>query len=117
LARCSGEASSSAKTSFAPEQARGAWRSGGEASDVGSPELRDEIAKILVQAGAADGYAVARRNVFLGQWIRHGGLYPDWQVRLFRRGCGRFVDRDVHESVGVGGRVYRMSVHRVHRSD
>src|SRR5262249_28867862 len=53
-------------------------------------------------------------NVFLGQWIRHGGLYPDWQVRLFRRGRGRFVDRDVHESGEGDGRVARLSGHLVH---
>ena len=105
-----------AQKNFALEQATGDWLLSLDADEEASPELRDEIAKILVQAGAADGYAVARRNVFLGQWIRHGGLYPDWQVRLFRRGRGRFVDRDVHESVEVDGRVARLSGHLVHRS-
>jgi hypothetical protein len=59
---------------------------------------------------------VRRQNVFLDRWIRHGGLYPDWQVRLFRRGRGRFVDRAVHESVTVDGSVGRLAGHLVHRS-
>jgi glycosyltransferase involved in cell wall biosynthesis len=58
----------------------------------------------------ADVYATyagvwfARRNYFLGRWIRHGGFYPDRKLRLFRRGKGRFQDRAVHETVSVDGR-------------
>ena len=48
--------------------------------------------------------------------MRHGGLYPDWQLRLFRRGRGRFVARAVHESVVVDGSVGRLRGHLEHRS-
>jgi hypothetical protein len=48
--------------------------------------------------------------------MRHGGLYPDWQLRLFQRGRGRFVERAVHESVEVTGRVGRLQAPLVHRS-
>jgi hypothetical protein len=51
-----------------------------------------------------------------GRWIRHGGLYPDWQLRLFRRGQGRFVARAVHESVDVTGTVGRLRNPLLHRS-
>jgi hypothetical protein len=51
-----------------------------------------------------------------GRWLRHGGLYPDWQLRLFRRGQGRFVERAVHESVEVTGEVRRLRAPLVHRS-
>ena len=105
-----------AQKNFALEQATGTWLLSLDADEEASPELRDEISKVLIAAAGADGYAVPRRNVFLGQWIRHGGLYPDWQVRLFRRGRGRFLDRDVHESVEVDGSVARLSGHLVHRS-
>jgi len=59
---------------------------------------------------------VPRRNLFGGRWVRHGGLWPDWQLRLFRRGRGRFVERAVHESVEVAGRVGRCRGPLVHRS-
>ena len=36
------------------------------------------------------GYWIPRQNVILGQWIRHAGWYPDYQLRLFRRSCGRY---------------------------
>ena len=101
---------------FALEQASGEWLLSLDADEEVSPALRDEVLALLTAGAGADGYAVPRRNVFLGQWIRHGGLYPDWQVRLFRRGRGRFLDRDVHESVAVDGSVARLGGHLVHRS-
>jgi len=105
-----------AQKNFALEQGTADWLLSLDADEEVSPELRDEIATIVADAGACEGYAVRRRNMFLGQWIRRGGLYPDWQVRLFRRGRGRFVDRAVHESVRVDGRVGRLRGHLVHWS-
>ena len=46
---------------------------------------------------------MARKNLFLGRWIRHGGFWPDPKLRLFRRGTGRVEDRPVHETVQVAG--------------
>jgi hypothetical protein len=46
---------------------------------------------------------IPRKNEFLGQWIEHGGFWPDPKLRLFRRGRGRFEDRAVHETVMVNG--------------
>ena len=101
---------------FAVEQTTGDWVLSLDADEEASPELREEIAAAIADPQACDGYAIRRRNVFLGQWIRHGGLYPDWQVRLFRRGRGRFAERAVHESVSVTGPVGRLRGHLVHRS-
>ncbi|MDP9262786.1 MAG: glycosyltransferase family 2 protein [Acidobacteriota bacterium] len=50
-----------------------------------------------------DGYYIARKNFFLGRWIRHGGFWPDRKLRLFRRDKGRFLERPVHETVRVDG--------------
>jgi glycosyltransferase involved in cell wall biosynthesis len=46
-----------------------------------------------------DAFAFARKNLFLGRWIKHGGFWPDRKVRLFRRGYARVEDRTVHETV------------------
>ena len=105
-----------AQKNFALAQSTADWVFSLDADEEASPELRDEIAAAIADPGAGDGYALRRRNVFLGQWIRHGGLYPDWQLRLVRRGHGQFVKRAVHESVRVRGRVGRLRGHLVHRS-
>ena len=101
---------------FAVAQATGDWILSLDADEEVPPELRAEIQALLGAEPAEDGYRVPRRNIFWGRWIRHGGLYPDWQLRLFRRGRGRFVERTVHESVRVEGRVGRLESPLVHRS-
>ena len=98
-------------------RAGGDWLLSLDADETVSPELRAEIQGVLEGRGpAADAFAVPRRNVFWGRWMRHGGLYPDWQVRLLRRGRGRFVARPVHESLVVDGVVARLAGHLEHRS-
>ena len=54
------------------------------------------------------GFWMARRNYFLGRWIRHGGFYPDRKLRLFRRGYGEFQPSPVHETVKVSGPTYKL---------
>jgi glycosyltransferase involved in cell wall biosynthesis len=106
----------SAQKNFGLEQARGAWILSLDADEIVSPALREEISSIVHGAGEHVGYSVPRRNVFWGRWIRHGGLYPDWQLRLFQRGRGRFAERSVHESVTVDGSVGRLTGHLEHHS-
>ena len=105
-----------AQKNFGLEQAHGDWILSLDADEVVSAPLREEIAAILAGGGRHAGYTIPRRNVFWGRWVRHGGLYPDWQLRLFQRGRGRFVKRTVHESVTVDGSVGRLAGHLEHRS-
>jgi glycosyltransferase involved in cell wall biosynthesis len=105
-----------AQKNFALEQATGDWVLSLDADEEVSSELRTEIEALLARDAVHDGYAMPRRNLFLGQWVRRGGLYPDWQLRLFRRGRGRFADRAVHEAVQVMGPVGRLRGHLIHRS-
>lgn len=105
-----------AQKNFAAAQARSTWVLSVDADEEVSAELKDEIQRVLVEASPVAGYAVPRRNIFWNRWVRHGGLYPDWQIRLFQRGRGRFVERAVHESVEVTGDVQRLEGPLIHRS-
>src|SRR5207237_8701229 len=105
-----------AQKNYGIEQATGEWILSLDADEQVEPALRAEIATVLSAREACDGYRIARRNVMWGRWIRHGRLYPDWQLRLFRRGRGRFVERAVHESVQVDGHVGRLAAPLLHRS-
>ena len=87
-----------------------------DADEHVTPELSARIAEVVRRGGPADGYALPRKNIFWGIWVRHGGLYPDYQLRLFRRGAGRFVADAVHESVRVPGRVERLAEPLLHHS-
>jgi glycosyltransferase involved in cell wall biosynthesis len=101
---------------FAIAQATGDWILSLDADERVTPELGARIRRILAEDGPADGYRLPRRNVFWGAWVRHGGLYPDYQLRLFRRGAGRFVEDQVHESAEVGGRVEALVEPLEHKS-
>jgi glycosyltransferase involved in cell wall biosynthesis len=80
-----------------------------------TPELWDEIAAVI-QDPNYNGYYLNRRVFFLGQWIRYGGKYPDWNLRLFKHQAGRYEnlntedipntgDNEVHEHVILDGKV------------
>ena len=63
-----------------------------------SDELRREIQNLLKEGFDADGYAIPRKNFFLGRWIKRCGWYPDYRsMQLFNKERGRFTDDLVHE--------------------
>ena len=65
--------------------------------------LREEMEETVRHKDACQGYFIARKNFFAGQWIRHGGWYPDYCLRLFKKGSGRFEERAVHEKILIHG--------------
>jgi len=58
-----------------------------------TPALRDEVLANAKAERPIDGYFVNRLMIFMGRAIRHGGLYPSWHLRFFRRGRARYEDR------------------------
>ncbi|MDQ6733627.1 MAG: glycosyltransferase family 2 protein [Nitrospirota bacterium] len=79
--------------------------------------LREEIIRSI--EGAPDdvaGFEIPRRNFFYGRWIQGGGLYPDRQLRLFRRQAGRYDDVLLHEHLEVQGRIDRLTAPLDHYS-
>lgn len=105
-----------AQKNFALEQATGEWVLSLDADERVTPELRERICGIVRADGPVDGYSIPRKNVFWGAWVRHGGLYPDYQLRLFRRPAGRFGDSAVHESALVEGHVEALAEPMLHHS-
>ncbi|PYY24289.1 MAG: glycosyltransferase family 2 protein [Acidobacteria bacterium] len=75
-----------------------------DADEEVSAELAESIRRVVSDPTSnVAGYFIARRNLFLGRWIRYGGFYPDRKLRLSRRGTGQFVERAVHETMRVEG--------------
>jgi glycosyltransferase involved in cell wall biosynthesis len=68
-----------------------------------TPPLLAEIRRTIAGPAAADGYFVSRMVIFMGRGIRHGGLFPSWNLRLFRRGRARYEQRPVHEHMVCDG--------------
>lgn len=64
--------------------ATGDWILSLDADEIVPPGLAEEI-RTAIQATSHAAFRLGRRNYFLGQWIRHGGWYPDRIIRLFRK--------------------------------
>lgn len=82
---------------------KGQWVFILDADERITPSLRREIEAVVSDPAAADGYYVNRVVLFMGRAIRHGGLYPSWNLRFFRRGKCRYEDRSVHEHMVCDG--------------
>lgn len=79
-----------------------------DADERVSDDLKAEIVRAISNPDAADGYHIARKNYFSGKWIRHGGWWPDYTLRLFKREKGAFEEREVHEAIKVNGETERL---------
>jgi glycosyltransferase involved in cell wall biosynthesis len=87
-----------------------------DADEEMSAELAQSIQQTTEASGAFDGYLIARRNLFLGRWMRHGGFYPDRKLRLWKRQLGRFEERPVHETARVDGSIGTLRGDLIHHA-
>jgi glycosyltransferase involved in cell wall biosynthesis len=72
-------------------------------------ELRTSITAALASAPAdVGGFLISRRTMFMGQWIKHGGHYPAWHLRVIRTGAGRCEDRLYDQHFYVTGAVQKL---------
>jgi glycosyltransferase involved in cell wall biosynthesis len=102
---------------LALEQARGDWILALDADEAVTASLQQEIEGFLRRPPeGVDGAELNRVTFHLGRWIRHGDFFPDWQLRLFRRGAGAFGGVNPHGRVRVSGRVMRLRGELEHRS-
>lgn len=89
------------------DKANGDWILSVDADEVVTSELRSEIEKAIQQKNSK-GYEIPRLSSYCGRQMRHGGWWPDYVLRLFQRGCGRFTDSVVHENIIVQGQIGRL---------
>jgi len=96
------------------EKAAGPWIFSIDADERVSDELAREVAGLDPPSLSVDGFRIPRRSYFGDTWVRHGGWYPDYVIRLWRKDRGRFNDRTVHESVRLPGPVGTLRGDLVH---
>jgi len=71
-----------------------------DADEYLSEELKKEIAEVLPKTPPEiSGFYIKRRVYFMGRWIKHGGYYPTWFLRFWRKGCAKYEDREVDEHI------------------
>lgn len=90
---------------IANDQATGEWILQMDADEVATPELCEEIKKVVTTNPEENGFLIPRSNFFLGRFLHKGGVYPDYTLRLYRRGKGNLPAKSVHEQARVEGKV------------
>lgn len=90
---------------FGIDQASGKWILIIDADERVTEELQREILAVIasIKAGSVVGFRIPRRNYFYGSWMKHGGMFPDYQIRLFLKHVGRYDDTLLHENLIIPG--------------
>ncbi len=94
----------------ATELAKYDWILSLDADEALSPEAAAEVLTLLKTPQTdqptdqqtdqqVDGLEFPRLSFHMQRWIRHGGWYPDWQLRFFHRQRARWGEGHVHERV------------------
>jgi glycosyltransferase involved in cell wall biosynthesis len=95
---------------------KGLWILQLDADEVVSDALKNEIIDVVKKESGLKGYAVARKNYFLDTWLKKGGQYPDYVIRLVRKGYAKFPCKSVHEQIQVDGEVGHLQNPLLHYS-
>ncbi len=94
---------------FAVSLARNRWVFCLDADERLAPGGEDLLKKALAaDQGRIAGYAFPRRTHYLGDWINHGGWWPEYRIRLFDKEKGKWEGVDPHDHVTVNGSTRRL---------
>ena len=97
--------------------ASGDWTLSIDADERVSPELREEIKSVLGRNVGINGYYLPRKNIIFNKWIKHTGWYPDFQLRLFKKGKGSFKAEHVHQTLSLDGKAGYLKNNLIHNNN
>lgn len=98
------------------DRASGEWIVSLDSDEWLTPELRAEIEQAMAAPGGNAAFAIPRRSSFCGRYMRHSGWWPDYVVRLFRRGSARFSEDYLHERLITKGATGRLKSPIMHEA-
>lgn len=106
---------------FGIDKAKSEWVLIVDADEEITPELSKEILDTIESRSKdvetqINGCWIPRKNYIFGKWIQNTGWYPDLQLRLFRRGKGRYVHKHVHEVIKIEGNTEKLKNDLVHHN-
>ncbi len=88
--------------------AKNSWVLFLDADEEVSPELKEEILRLQdSEWHEFSGFETPRLTYYLNRWIRHGGWYPNYQMKLFNKEKGNFSGILVHEKVSLQGKTQK----------
>ncbi|RJQ25327.1 glycosyltransferase family 2 protein [Candidatus Parcubacteria bacterium] len=85
-----------------------------DADERVTSELANEIREVIgcksqvTSHKPIQGYWIPRKNMIFGKWIQNDMWWPDYQLRLFKKGKGSFPEQHVHEYLTVQGETEKL---------
>ena len=106
---------------FGFTKATGDWILSIDADEEVSEELAKEIKRVLgtkpSMLSNINGFWIPRKNLMFGKWIKENtGWYPDYQLRLFRKGQGKYESKAVHKDLFIEGETEKLKEHIIHHN-
>lgn len=106
---------------FGFTKATGDWILSIDADEEVSEELAGEIKRVLgtkpSMLSNINGFWIPRKNLMFGKWIKENtGWYPDYQLRLFRKGQGKYESKAVHKDLFIEGETEKLKEHIIHHN-
>jgi glycosyltransferase involved in cell wall biosynthesis len=86
-----------------------------DADEIVTEELMSEV-QSSITTQSFDGFYIPRKNYFLGEWLRKGGQYPDYVIRLVKKDRAHFPCKSVHEQIDINGKVGYLNEALLHYS-
>ena len=81
---------------FATAQATFDWVLSLDADEALSSDLKHSIAEAIINPGV-HGFTMNRLTQYVGNWVKHGGWYPDKKLRLYQRQHGQWTGLNPHD--------------------
>ncbi len=89
---------------FAISKAKGEWILSIDADEIVKDELKKEILSVITQDKDIKGYFIKRKNYYYGRFINFGACKNDYQLKLFKKGYGKYETASVHETIKINGK-------------
>jgi len=76
-----------------------------DAGEQLTEELREWLSNSFEAAAKQqDGFMFSRRTIFFDKWIKYGGHYPNYHLRLYKKGLGKCEEKVYDQHFVLDGR-------------
>lgn len=87
------------------DNATSSWILQMDADEIVTPELKVAIQKAIDIDSEFSAFQFKRKNFFLNHFMKYGGFYGAYSIKLFKKAKARYIGHSVHETLKVDGKV------------